>query len=70
MTQLCTYRQGLAQLARISEELKSVNAKQAVTFEQLRAKQAQRASLTYEQGQVASSNAAIAEGLFRFLKKE
>jgi hypothetical protein len=67
--QFSTYRKNLERLSRLEDELKSVNALQPTTREEVRAKQAQRASLTYEQGQLSTANAKIASELFGFLEE-
>lgn len=69
MSQLSVYKKNLSRLSRIESELAAVNAVQPTTREEVRAKQAQRASLTYEHGQLTTSNSRIAAELFEFMKE-
>ena len=70
MSQLSAYKTNAARLSQIKSQLDAVNAKGVTTREEVREKQAFRASLTYEQAQLSTANAKIAAELFVFLKEE
>ena len=69
MSQLSIYRKNLARLSKVESEIAAVNAVQAATREDVRLKQARRASLTYEHGQLTTANSRIAADLNEFLKE-
>lgn len=69
MSQLSAYRKNLARLSKVESEIAAVNAVQAATREDVRLKQARRASLTYEHGQLTTANSRIAADLNEFLKE-
>lgn len=66
-SQLSVYRRNDARLAQIESEQKAASASQAATREAARERQAKRASLAYEHGQLSTANARIAAELFEFL---
>ena len=69
-SQLSAYKINAARLSQIKSQLDAVNAKSVATRDEVREKQAYRASLTYEQAQLSAANAKIAAELFVFLKEE
>lgn len=68
-SQFSIYKQNKARLAEIKDRLKTVDAMQTVTLDEVRAKQAQRSSLSYEYNQIATANSRIAAELFDFLEE-
>ena len=70
LSQFSTYKKNAARIAQISDELRAVNARGTVTRDEVRAKQADRASLAYEQNQLSTASSKIAADLFGFLKEE
>jgi len=70
MSQFSTYKQNRSRLADIYERLKSIDSIQAVTLDEVRYKQAQRASLSYEHNQLSTANSKIAAELFKFLEEK
>ena len=69
MSQLSTYKRNSTRLSQIESELDSLNAMTATTREEVRVKQAQRASLSYEHNQIATANSKIATDLFGLMKE-
>ena len=67
MSQFATYKRNRAQMADIDSKLKMVNAMTTTTREELRAKQSERSTLSYEYNQLATANSKIAAELFRQL---
>lgn len=68
MSQLAIYRQNNSRLAEIKNQQATVEARQTVKLDEVRAKQAQRAALSYEYNQLATANSRIAADLFDFLE--
>jgi len=68
-SQLSVYKQNKARMAALKDQQAAVDAMTAPTFEELRAKQAQRSTLSYEYNQLATANSRIAADIFEFLKE-
>lgn len=68
-SQLSVYKRNNARLAQVESELNAWNARQAVTTEEVRLKQSQRATLSHEINQLSTANSKIAAELFEFLKE-
>ena len=68
MSQLAIYKQNNSRLAEIKNQQATVEARQTVKLDEVRAKQAQRAALSYEYNQLATANSRIAADLFDFLE--
>jgi hypothetical protein len=69
-SQLSAYKVIVARLSQIKSQLDAVNARSVTTREEVRDKQAYRASLTYEQAQLSTASARIAAELFVCLEEE
>lgn len=67
-SQLSIYRQNNARMSDIKALLESVDTRGAATLDEVRAKQAQRSTLSYEYNQIATANSRIAADLFSFLE--
>jgi len=70
MSQFSVYKKNAARISQINDQLDAVNARTVTTRDEVREKQAFRASLTYEQTQLTTANSKIAAELFVFLKEE
>lgn len=68
-SQLSVYRRNDARLAQIEAEIRKVEATAATTRAEVREKQAARAALSYEHGQLSTANSRIASDLFDFLEE-
>lgn len=68
MKQLSTYRRNCARMADIDSRLRAIDARQPVTREEMRVKQAERSTLSYEYNQIATANSRISAELFSQLE--
>lgn len=68
-SQLSVYKRNSARLAQVEAELNAWNSRRAVTTEEVRVKQSQRATLSHEINQLSTANSRIAAELFDFLKE-
>ena len=69
MSQFSVYKSNKARLSEIGEQLRAVDSMRATTLDEVRLKQANRASLSYEHNQLSTSNSQIAAELFKFLEE-
>ena len=67
LSQLSVYKQNKARISEIRDMLDAVNAHPTATLEELRIKQSQRTTLSYELNQIATANSRIASDLFDLL---
>lgn len=70
LSQFGIYKQNKARLSEIRCQLGIFNAKAPATYEEVKFLQTQRASLVYEQNQLATANSKIAADLFEQLKED
>lgn len=64
MSQFSTYKRNRARMAEIDSQLKILNSMHTATREEVRMKQAERSTLSYEHNQLATANSKIAAELF------
>ena len=64
MSQFSTYKRNRARMSQIEERMKALDAGRASGAEDARLRQSERASLSYEHGQLAATNNGIAAKLF------
>lgn len=69
MSQFAVYKRNQARLAFIESEMDTVNSVSTATRDEVRSKQAYRASLSYEHSQLTTANSKIAADLFEFMKE-
>jgi len=67
LSQFSTYKRNKARMAEIESKLKMLDSKDTVTRDELRMKQAERSTLTYELNQLATANSRISAELFEQL---
>ena len=70
LSQFSVYKQNKQRLADIKDRMVSIDSVGTATLEEVRFKQAQRASLAYEKNQIETANSKIAADLFELLKEE
>lgn len=68
--QLSIYKKNKDRITWIEARLKAVNARPAASLEEVRSKQAERSTLTYEHTQLSIANSKIASELFGFMKEQ
>lgn len=66
-SQFSVYKANNARMDELSSQLAAINSGHAATREEVRAKQADRASVSYEYNQLATANSRIAAELFDLL---
>jgi len=69
MSQLAVYKKNIARLTFIESEIDTINSIPTASREEVRSKQAYRASLSYEHNQLTTANSKIAADLFEFMKE-
>ena len=68
MSQLGVYKRNEARLAKAEAELNLVNARGTATLQELRAKQAQRATLVHEIKELSTANSLISAEILKFME--
>lgn len=68
-SQLSVYKRNNARLSQIESELAALNARPTATLDEVRLKQSQRMTLTYEHNQLTTANSSIAAELFKFMEE-
>jgi len=69
LSQFSLYKSNKARLAELKSRIDKVDSRPAASLDDVRAKQAQRSTLSYEYNQLATANSRIASDLFIFLEE-
>lgn len=69
-SQYATYKRNKRKMAELDDKLNAVNSQPATTREELRVRQSERSTITYEYGQLSAANSRISAELFNQLSDE
>jgi len=70
LSQFSVYKQNKQRLADLKDRMVAIDSFRTASLEEVRFKQAQRASFAYEKNQLETANSKIAADLFELLKEE